>query len=87
MTWPRTRLPPQVPSVGFAPGATSLRVQESSGTVTLTVQLSAAASFPVTVAYAATDGTATTSDYTLAAGTLWIAAGETSKVGAWGIKE
>ena len=87
ITWPRTRLPPQVPSVGFAAGATSLSVQEGDGTATLTVQLSAAAAKQVTVAYAATPGTATSSDYTLAAGTLRFAAGETRKVGARGVKE
>ena len=56
--------------MGFATGATSVSVQETSGTAALTVQLSAAAAEQVTVAYAATAGTATSSDYTLAAGTL-----------------
>ena len=56
------------------------------GTVSLTVQLSAAATESVTVAYVATGGTATSSDYTLAAGTLTFdVAGQTSKVGAWGV--
>ena len=68
--------------MGFAAGGTSLSVQENAGTAMLTVQLSAAAASPVTVAYAATDGTANSSDYTLAAGTLTFVAGETSKVSA-----
>ena len=42
---------------------------------------------PVRVAYAATPGTATSGDYTLVAGTLSFAVGETSKVGAWGVQE
>ncbi len=46
-----------------------------------TVSLSAAATGPVTVAYATSNGTATAgSDYTAASGTLTFAAGETSKV-------
>ena len=53
----------------------------------LTVQLSAAAAEPVTVAYTPTAGTATSSDYTLAAGSLRFVAGDTSKVGAWGVQE
>ena len=73
-----------MPSVGFAAGATSLSVQESAGAATLTVQLSEATYSTVNVSYAATPGTANSSDYTLAAGTLTLAAGETSKVGAWG---
>ena len=71
--------------MGFVAGATSLSVQESAGTATLTVQLSTAAAEPVTVVYGATDGTATISDYTLAPGTLTFAIGETRTVGAWGV--
>ena len=55
----------------------------NSGTRNLafTVSLSAAATGPVTVAYATGNGTATAgSDYTAASGTLTFAAGETSKV-------
>src|SRR4030095_16948008 len=55
----------------------------NSGTRNLafTVSLSAAATSPVTVAYATSNGTATAgSDYAAASGTLTFAAGETSKV-------
>ncbi|GEP54509.1 Calx-beta domain-containing protein [Reyranella soli] len=55
----------------------------NSGTRNLafTVSLSAAATGPVTVAYATSNGTATAgSDYTAASGTVAFAAGETSKV-------
>ena len=67
--------------MGFAAGSTAVSVLESAGTTTLTVRLSVAAAGPVTVAYAATSGNATSSDYTLASGMLAFAAGETSKVG------
>lgn len=55
----------------------------NSGTKSLafTVSLSAAATGPVTVGYATSNGTATAgSDYTAASGTVTFAAGETSKV-------
>ena len=63
-------------------------VKEDTGTFTLTVELSPAATKPVTVAYTTGDGTATSSDdYIPAAGTLTFDAGETSKVRAWGMQE
>ncbi|MDI1287876.1 MAG: Calx-beta domain-containing protein [Reyranella sp.] len=58
-------------------------VEGSSGShdLAFTVTLSAAATSPVTVAYATANGTATAgSDYAALAGTLTFAAGETSKV-------
>ncbi len=58
---------------------TTYSVAEGVGTASVTVTLSAAASGPVTVAYATADGTATAgSDYTAASGTLTIPAGSTS---------
>ena len=57
-------------------------MNESAGTVTLTVQLSAAAAVPVTVAYSSSDGNATGggADYRVDAGSLTFAPGETQKV-------
>lgn len=69
--------PPSSPYVGFA--AASSTVLESDGTVDLAVSLSSAPTSSVTVNYSVTGGTATGdgTDYTLAAGTLTFAAGET----------
>ena len=65
--------------MGFGPGSTR-DVQESAGTVPLTVELSEPAAWTITVAYAASVGTATSADYILAPGMLTFAPGETSKV-------
>ena len=73
--------------MGFAAGSTSLSVWEYVGNATLTVQLSAVATAPVTVTYATADGDATSDDYTMAFGTLAFAVGDISKVGAWGVQE
>ena len=62
-------------------------MSEDVKTATLTVELSAAATEQVTVAYAATTWAATSDDYALPAGTLTLATGEKSKVGAWGAQE
>jgi len=71
--------PPPTPSLSI----TDVSVTEgNSGTTSalFTVNLSAAASGPVTVKYATANGTATAgSDYTAASGTLTFAAGERSK--------
>jgi PKD repeat protein len=67
-----------VPAVGISSGSQS--VDESVGTASITVTLSATALVTVEVDYAAGGGTATPgSDYTLAPGTLTFAPGETSK--------
>lgn len=53
---------------------------EEGGAITITVNLSAAASSAVTVDYATSDGTATAgTDYTAASGTLTFAANDTSE--------
>ncbi len=72
--------PPVPPSLSVADASVT---EGNSGTSDLafTVTLSAAATSPVTVAYATANGTATAgSDYAASAGTLTFAAGETSKV-------
>ena len=69
--------PPLQPSIGFAAAASS--AVESDEPVVL-VSLSKAMTTPVTVNYAATGGTAVAGqDFTLPAGTLTFAPGETSK--------
>jgi hypothetical protein len=71
---------PVLPTVSVA-DATVSEGNSGSHELAFTVSLSAAASGPVTVAYATANGTATSgSDYTAQAGTLTFAAGETSKV-------
>ncbi len=66
------------PSVQFSDSAYS--VDESGGTASITVTLSAASSFTVTVNYATSDGTALAgSDYLTATGTLTFAPGQTSR--------
>ena len=74
--------PKPAPNVGFAAGSVVVRVEESVGTVALTVQLSAAAAAPVIVAYRAFGGNATGNgvDYRPASGNLTFAPGETQKV-------
>ena len=52
---------------------------EAITTANLAVTLSAASSNPVTVTYAVTGGTASSTDFSLANGTLTFAAGETTK--------
>ena len=72
--------PPTLPTLSVADASV---LEGNSGTTDLafTVSLSAAATTPVTVAYATSDGTATAgSDYTSATGTLTFAAGQTSQV-------
>jgi photosystem II stability/assembly factor-like uncharacterized protein len=65
-------------SVAFAVSDTN--TPESAGKVTLNVTRTGDLSAPVQVDYATTDGTASDrSDYTAAYGTLYFAAGETSK--------
>ena len=55
-------------------------VNESAGTATFTVTLSAASSLPVSVAFSTSNGTATSgADYTAASGTLNFAAGVTTQ--------
>ncbi len=69
---------PSSPSLQFS--AVDYSVDESAGTATATVTLSAASSQIVTVNYATSNGTATAgSDYTAASGTLTFNPGETSK--------
>jgi hypothetical protein len=66
------------PAVQFSVGAYS--VDESAGTVAITITLSAASGRQLTVNYATSDGTAAAgSDYTSNSGTLAFAPGETSK--------
>ncbi|WP_431302136.1 Calx-beta domain-containing protein [Sediminicoccus sp. BL-A-41-H5] len=70
---------PALPSLAIADASIT---EGNAGTkvMNLTVTLSAAASGPVSVAYATANGTATAgSDYTAKSGTLTFAAGETSK--------
>ena len=68
----------ELPEVSLS--SSSLSVDESGGSVRLTVHLSAASSGTVTVGYATADGTARAgSDYDAAAGTLTFDAGEREK--------
>jgi len=69
--------PPANPYAGFAAAAST--VLESAGTVELAVSLATPATAACTVDYAVTGGTATGggTDYTLAAGTLSFAPGDT----------
>ena len=68
------------PEVAFSEATYSVAENVSSGTVTITVTLSATPAQTVTVQYATSDGTAEAgSDYVAASGTLTFAAGETSK--------
>lgn len=69
---------PAGPSVEFSSG--NYAVNEDTGTRTITVSLSRAATSPVSVRYATSNGSATVgSDYTAASGTLTFDTGETSK--------
>ncbi|MDP1748666.1 MAG: Calx-beta domain-containing protein [Reyranella sp.] len=71
---------PTPPGLSVA-DATVVEGSSDSHDLAFTVTLSAAATSPVTVAYATANGTATAgSDYAALAGTLTFAAGETSKV-------
>ena len=66
------------PTVQFS--SSTYTVAESSGSATITATLSAASGLTATVAYATSDGTATSgSDYTAAGGTLTFAPGVTSR--------
>ena len=66
-------------TVGFA--GTAASGSESVTPAAIVVSLSAPATAPVSVSYAVTGGTATAgSDYTLAAGTLAFAIGDTAKI-------
>ena len=72
--------PVPVPTLSVA-DATVAEGNSGAHELAFTVTLSAAATGPVTVAYATSNGTATAgSDYTALSGTLTFAAGETSKV-------
>jgi len=67
-----------VPTVAFSSAV--YNVNEGDGSAPVTVTLSVASGFPVTVSYTTQDGTATAgSDYTATSGTLVFAPGETSK--------
>lgn len=70
---------PSLPSLSVA-DATVAEGNSGASDLAFTVTLSAAASSPVTVAYATSNGSATAgSDYAAAAGTLTFAPGETAK--------
>ncbi len=72
--------PTSAPSLSVA-DATMVEGNSGSHELAFTITLSAAATGPVTVAYATADGTATAgADYAALAGTLTFAAGESSKV-------
>ena len=72
--------PAPVPTLSVA-DATVAEGNSGAPELVFTVTLSAAATGPVTVAYATSNGTASAgSDYTALSGTLTFAAGETSKV-------
>ena len=72
--------PVPVPTLSVA-DATVAEGNSGAPELVFTVTLSAAATGPVTVAYATSNGTASaSSDYTAQSGTLTFAAGETSKV-------
>lgn len=67
-----------LPEVGFS--SANFTVNEADGTATVTVKLSEASSFAVSVQYAISAGTAGAgSDFVASTGTLSFAAGETSK--------
>lgn len=74
-------LAPATPTIQLSLSGPSTVTEGSSGsrTLTYTVQLSSAATTPVTVQYATSNGTATaSSDYRAASSTLTIGAGDTS---------
>ncbi|HEX6288526.1 MAG TPA: Calx-beta domain-containing protein, partial [Herpetosiphonaceae bacterium] len=72
--------PPQGEDLCVRLSTAAASVDESTSSVTFGAVLSAAASYPVTVSYATSNGTAMAgSDYTAASGTLTFAPGETSK--------
>jgi len=66
-----------LPTVTFS--ASSYSVNESAGTILVTVVLNASPSSPVSVDYSTSPQTATGSDYSNTSGTLNFAVGETSK--------
>ena len=69
---------PASPPVQFA--AADYGVQEGAGTATIAVTLGSASTYPVTVDYATSNGTAVSGkDYTASTGTLTFAPGETNK--------
>jgi hypothetical protein len=68
---------PTVPTIGF--GAAAYMVAENGVGVTVTVIRSGPSTSAVSVNYATANGSAKSSDYTPASGTLSFAAGETSK--------
>jgi regulation of enolase protein 1 (concanavalin A-like superfamily) len=71
-------LPPAIPFVGFSAAASN--ISESAGAGEILVSLSAPATAPVSVNYAVTGGTAgTPGDFTLTAGTVQFAIGESVK--------
>ncbi len=74
-----TAAPAEAVVVAFSTAASS--ASEAAGTASLDVTLSNAILLPVTVDYAVTGGTATGggADYTLAAGTLTFAPGQTAR--------
>src|SRR5207253_10021266 len=73
-----TSPPPPPPSIAIG-DVTITEGNTGTRAAVFTVTLSAAASQPVTVAYATANGTATAgSDYTAASGTLTIPAGQTT---------
>jgi len=82
LRWLRSKLaalPPPAPAVP-ALSVADASAQESSGSISFAVTLSAAASESVSVDWATSNGTAVAgSDYTAASGTLTFAAGETGK--------
>lgn len=72
--------PPSFPAVSFSSATYSVAENVSSGTATITVELSTSYSGIVTVEYATGDGTATAgTDYETASGVLTFAAGDTSE--------
>ncbi len=75
-----------VPHAKFS--APTYNVDEDAGTATITVNLDAATTVPVSVDYATSNGSASAgTDYTAASGTLNFAAGETSKTFAVAITD
>ena len=77
LRWLRSKIKQvAVPALSVADAS----AQESSGSMSFAVSLSAASDVSVSVDYVTADGTATSgADYTAASGTLTFAAGETSK--------